>query len=88
LYNADYSKYFKMKNIQEKPNNFFTRTDAQAMVEYVLVVTVLIFGTLVVVNGIDLPFETDGDVVRIKGFTDAINDYLKQIYNLLHIMIP
>ena len=83
-----YSGYFEMKHIQKKSNDFFTRTDAQAMVEYVLIVTILIFGTLVVVGGIDLPFEVDGDVVRIKGFTDAINTYLKHIYNLLHIMIP
>ena len=77
-----------MKKNQEKLNNFFTRNDAQAMVEYVLVVTVIIFGTLVVVGGVDLPYEVDGDVVRIKGFTDAVNTYLKSIYNLLHLMIP
>jgi hypothetical protein len=67
---------------------FLKENEAQAMVEYVLVVTVLIFGTLAVVEGIELPFEIDGDVVKLAGFKDAINTYLKQIYNLLHIMIP
>jgi hypothetical protein len=67
---------------------FLKDNEAQAMVEYVLVVTVLIFGTLAVVEGVELPFEIDGDVVKLSGFKDAINTYLKQIYNLLHIMIP
>ena len=77
-----------MKLFFRKFRRVMSETEAQAMVEYVLVVTVLIFGTLVVVNGVDLPFEIDGDVVRLKGFKDAINTYLKQIYNLLHLLIP
>lgn len=77
-----------MKNIQEKSREIIQGTNAQAVVEYVLVVTILIFGTLVVVNGIDLPFETEDGVIRISGFKDSINTYLKHIYHLLHIMIP
>jgi hypothetical protein len=64
-----------------------TDTTAQAMVEYVMIVVVLIFGTMAAVDGIQL-YEYDGGVVRIPGFKDAINIYLDQIYNLLNIMMP
>lgn len=77
-----------MESFFRKFRSVMLETEAQAMVEYVLIVTVLIFGTLAVVNGVDLPFEIDGDVVRLNGFKDAVNAYLKQIYNLLHILIP
>ena len=78
----------QVKDYSQKMIDFHAENSAQAMVEYILIVTILIFGTLFVVDGVDLPFEIDGDIVRLKGFKDAINVYLYQIYNLLHIMIP
>ena len=77
-----------MKVVRKMIMKFHKEEKAQAIVEYVLVVTAMIFGTLVVVNGIDLPFEINGDIVRIKGFKDAINAFLKQIYILLYVLIP
>ena len=73
----------------KKSKEFLTDTNAQAIVEYILVVTVLIFGTLTAVNGVTLFVADDADkLIRIPGFKDAINSYLEQIYHLLHIMIP
>ena len=76
-----------MKGIR-KIKRFHRDERAQAVVEYVLVITAMIFGTLTVVNGVTLPFEIDGDLVRIKGFKDAINAYLMQIYTLLFVLVP
>ncbi|MCK5708562.1 MAG: hypothetical protein KAI43_13010 [Candidatus Aureabacteria bacterium] len=72
----------------DKIKNFSKNTDAQAMVEYILIVSVIIFGTLVAVNGVTLYEIGDDQLVRIPGFKDALNAYLWQIYHLLHIFIP